>query len=303
MCRRFAITCTRRSAAVILMRAPPAAPAIPCTKAIRRMPRLRASRHSALPLHEHSRAVLHWLSWRHRQVRLIPIPWVLTWFEAFLDWTLVHNGCAPQPIHASGALFMGRGRDAADVAMSTAFGIAKSCRVLEVVTREQGSRLADHGRPLTSSEAQGTFYVGTPSASTARDTEFQGRQSSRPGQPRTGSRARHPGLFSTTYPSSSPCPRPRGREYRLPCCECRLRLYRGSARPRADCLIREVWTAIIAFARRANIPVHIVPAPPKPRPDEPDPTTTTSTPLTPGCCQAARIFGPALVVNPSPHQL
>jgi hypothetical protein len=85
---------------------------------------------------------------------------------------------------------------------------------------------------------------------------FKGRQFDRPGQPRKGGKAGHPGLFSTTYPSSSPATVDI-------VCECRLRLYRGSARPRADCLIREVWTAIVAFARRANIPVHIVPTPRK----------------------------------------
>jgi transglutaminase-like putative cysteine protease len=57
------------------------------------------------------------------------------WFEAFLDgrWYAMdarHN-------HPRiGRIVMGRGRDAADVAMSTAFGIAKLVR-FEVVTQEQ----------------------------------------------------------------------------------------------------------------------------------------------------------------------
>jgi len=39
----------------------------------------------------------------------------------------------------------------------------------------------------------------------------------------------------------------------------------------ANRFIRDGGKAIVAFARRANIPVHIVPVPGKPRPDEPDP--------------------------------
>jgi hypothetical protein len=53
--------------------------------------------------------------------------------------------------------------------------------------------------------------------------------------------------------------------------ECRLRLDRGGARPRAaNRFICDGGNYILAYARRANIPVHIVPAPGKPGPDEPD---------------------------------
>jgi transglutaminase-like putative cysteine protease len=57
------------------------------------------------------------------------------WFEAFLDgrwYTMDARHNHPR----IGRIVMGRGRDAADVAMSTAFGIAKLAR-FEVVTQEQ----------------------------------------------------------------------------------------------------------------------------------------------------------------------
>ena len=57
------------------------------------------------------------------------------WFEAFLDgrwYTMDARHNHPR----IGRIVMGRGRDAADVGMSTAFGIAKLAR-FEVVTQEQ----------------------------------------------------------------------------------------------------------------------------------------------------------------------
>ena len=57
------------------------------------------------------------------------------WFEAFLDgrwYTMDARHNHPR----IGRIVMGRGRGAADVAMSTAFGIAKLAR-FEVVTQEQ----------------------------------------------------------------------------------------------------------------------------------------------------------------------
>ena len=57
------------------------------------------------------------------------------WFEVFLGRALVHDGRASQP-SAHRPHCHGRGRDAADVAMSTAFGVAKLMR-FEVVTQEQ----------------------------------------------------------------------------------------------------------------------------------------------------------------------
>jgi transglutaminase-like putative cysteine protease len=57
------------------------------------------------------------------------------WFEAFLDgrwYTMDARHNHPR----IGRIVMGRGRDAADVAMSTAFGIAKLAR-FEVLTQEQ----------------------------------------------------------------------------------------------------------------------------------------------------------------------
>jgi transglutaminase-like putative cysteine protease len=57
------------------------------------------------------------------------------WFEAFLGgrwYTMDARHNHPR----IGRIVMGRGRDAADVAMSTAFGVAKLAR-FEVVTQEQ----------------------------------------------------------------------------------------------------------------------------------------------------------------------
>jgi transglutaminase-like putative cysteine protease len=111
----------------------------------RRLPRLRPSRHRALPVHEHSRALLHRLSRRHRRSDINPMDFS-AWAEVFLDgrWYTIdarHN-------HPRiGRIVMGRGRDAADVAMSTAFGVANLAR-FEVVTQEQVQRgnQAAHGR-------------------------------------------------------------------------------------------------------------------------------------------------------------
>ena len=99
------------------------------------MPRLRASRHSSLAAHEHSRAVLHRLS-RDIGVPVDPNPMDFSaWFEAFVDgrwYTMDSRHNHPR----IGRIVMGRGRDAADVAMSTAFGVANLAR-FEVVTQEQ----------------------------------------------------------------------------------------------------------------------------------------------------------------------
>jgi transglutaminase-like putative cysteine protease len=58
-----------------------------------------------------------------------------SWFEVFLDgrwYTMDARHNHPR----IGRIVMGRGRDAADVAMSTAFGVANLVR-FEVVTQEQ----------------------------------------------------------------------------------------------------------------------------------------------------------------------
>ena len=60
------------------------------------------------------------------------------WFEAFLDgrwYTMDARHNRPR----IGRIVMGRGRDAADVAMSTAFGVANLAR-FEVVTQEQAEK-------------------------------------------------------------------------------------------------------------------------------------------------------------------
>ena len=101
----------------------------------RRVPRLRPSRHRAVPLHEHSRPLLHRLSRRHRRAAR-PQPRDFSgWAEVFLDgrwWTLDARHNHPR----IGRIVMGRGRDAADVAMSTAFGVANLKRFV-VVTDEK----------------------------------------------------------------------------------------------------------------------------------------------------------------------
>jgi hypothetical protein len=53
------------------------------------------------------------------------------------------------------------------------------------------------------------------------------------------------------------------------------------SRAAANRFIRDGGKAIVAFGRKANIPVHILPAPPG-RPDQTclTPASTTSTPLT-----------------------
>ena len=87
----------------------------------RRLPRLRASRHHALPLHEHPGPLLHRLSRRHRRAAR-PDPMDFSaWFEAYLGgrwYTFDARHNAPR----IGRILMATGRDATDVALSTSFG-------------------------------------------------------------------------------------------------------------------------------------------------------------------------------------
>jgi hypothetical protein len=100
-----------------------------------RLPRLRSPRHRTLPLHEHSRPLLHQPSRRHwRSGRYQPHGFQRL-VRGLSRWALVHDGRALQPSRI-GRIVMGRGRDAADVAMSTAFGVARLVR-FEVVTDEK----------------------------------------------------------------------------------------------------------------------------------------------------------------------
>ena len=88
-----------------------------------------------------SRAVLHWLS-RHIGLPVDPNPTDFSaWAEVFLHgrwYTIDARDNHPR----IGRIVMGRGRDAADVAMSTAFGIAK-------LGRFEGDLRAGSGRLIT----------------------------------------------------------------------------------------------------------------------------------------------------------
>ena len=85
------------------------------------MPRLRPPRHHALPLHEHSCALLHRLS---RGYRCAPedLPMDFSaWFEAYLGgrwYTFDARHNTPR----IGRILIAHGRDATDVAIVTSFG-------------------------------------------------------------------------------------------------------------------------------------------------------------------------------------
>jgi hypothetical protein len=93
------------------------------------MPRLRASRH------EYSRAVFALAISATSAFRLIPNPMDFSASaEVFLDGRWYTIGARHNP--RIRRIVMGRGRDAAHVPISTAFGIAKLAR-FEVITQEQ----------------------------------------------------------------------------------------------------------------------------------------------------------------------
>jgi hypothetical protein len=101
----------------------------------RLLPRLRPSRHCALPLHEHSpRYCTGYLGDIGVPVDVNPTDFS-AWFEVFLAgrW---YTKDARHNHPRIGRIAMGRGRDAADVAMSTAFGLANLVR-FEVATHPQ----------------------------------------------------------------------------------------------------------------------------------------------------------------------
>src|SRR6202453_4273300 len=98
------------------------------------MPRLRPPCHDPLALHEYPGALLHRLPGRHRRPRRSGADGFSAWYEVFLDgrWFSLdarHN-------HPRiGRIVIARGRDAADVAISTAFGPAQLAR-FNVITEE-----------------------------------------------------------------------------------------------------------------------------------------------------------------------
>ena len=111
-CRRSAITSITTSPSITRTRAPPAPRAEAYQRADRRLPRLRASRHRLLPLHEYSGAILHRLPGRHRERRrLTPSGDFAAWFEAWIGggW---HIFDPRNNVPRMGRVLMARGRDA-----------------------------------------------------------------------------------------------------------------------------------------------------------------------------------------------
>jgi transglutaminase-like putative cysteine protease len=85
-------------------------------------------------MHEHPRAVLHGLPWRHRRPGRSGPHGFSAWCEVFLDgrwFTFDARHNHPR----IGRIVIARGRDAADVAISTAFGPAQLTR-FNVITEE-----------------------------------------------------------------------------------------------------------------------------------------------------------------------
>ena len=104
------------------------------SRAVRRLPRLRASGGHLLPLHEHPGALLHRLSRRHRRAAGLGPMDFRAWFEAYLGgrW---YTFDARHNIPRIGRVLIGRGRDAADVPLSNSFGMTV-LKNFTVVTEE-----------------------------------------------------------------------------------------------------------------------------------------------------------------------
>ena len=132
-CRRSRISSTRKSASATRTRARPAAPAIPCRKASASAA-TSPTRHRALRcMNIPARYCTGYLGDIGVPVDVNPGDFS-AWGEVFLDgrwWTMDARHNHPR----IGRIVMGRGRDAADVAMSTAFGVANLKRFVVVTTR------------------------------------------------------------------------------------------------------------------------------------------------------------------------
>ena len=87
----------------------------------RRLPRLHAPGHHVLPLAEHPGPLLHRLPRRHRRAAAAFPMDFSAWFEVYLGgrW---HAFDARNNMPRIGRILMARGRDAADVALTTTFG-------------------------------------------------------------------------------------------------------------------------------------------------------------------------------------
>ena len=101
----------------------------------RRLPRFHASRGLALPGDERSGALLHGLPWRHRRAAGSGADGLLRLVRGVPERALVSFD-ARHNTPRIGRVVMGRGRDAADVALSTAFGQAP-LQHFEVTTYEE----------------------------------------------------------------------------------------------------------------------------------------------------------------------
>jgi transposase-like protein len=127
-----------------------------------------------------------------------------------------------------------------------------------------GSAALDKPKTLTGIvEADETFILES----------FKGRRSDLPRQPRKrGGKAKHPGLFFENIPILVA----RDREGAtvdavLPNVDsASIAAVLGGLVTPANRFVCDGGKAIVAFARRANIPVHVVPAPGKPIPEAPD---------------------------------
>ena len=103
----------------------------------RRVPRLRASRHHPVPLHEHPGPLRDRLPRRHRRAgRCDPMDFS-AWFEAYLGgrWYTFDARHNKRPI---GRIVMAHGRDAADCAMTTSFGTADLVQIRGPHRRGEG---------------------------------------------------------------------------------------------------------------------------------------------------------------------
>ena len=114
-------------------------------RAHRRMPRFCASRRRVLPLHEHPGALLHRLSGRYRRAGRRRADGFRGWFEAYLggQW---YTFDARNNVPRIGRVLIARGRDAADVAITTTFG-PNTLGSFTVVT-EEVAPLAQPLQPL-----------------------------------------------------------------------------------------------------------------------------------------------------------
>ena len=133
--RRFAISCTRHIRVRLSTCARDAHRVGSLRGAPRRVPRFCASRRHLLPLHEHSSPLLHGVSRRHRRSAGARADGFQRLVRGLSGWALVHLRCPRNNAPRIGRIVIARGRDAADVALSTTFG-PNTIKRFTVVTDE-----------------------------------------------------------------------------------------------------------------------------------------------------------------------